>query len=133
MTFNWISPLHLETLGRWGLVSLFIIGGVHKAVDPATPLRMMDSVGMAPAWLLLPMVIGLELGGGLVVAAGRRGAVPMAIVLAAYTVLVNLVFHRFWILSGHEFELEISLFFKNMAIAGGLLMIAGRLAGRNQH
>ncbi len=128
-----VTAARLETFGRVGLMSLFIIGGLHKAIDPATPLGMMERVGLAPAWLLLPAVILLELGGGLWVAFGLKGATRVAILLAGYTLLVNLVFHRFWTLTGHEFELEISLFFKNVAIAGGLLMIAGRLAANRRN
>jgi putative oxidoreductase len=120
----------LETVGRWGLASLFILGGSHKLLDPATPLRMMDSVGLAPTAVLLPVIIVLQLGGGLLVAMGGRGAVPVAIGLATYTLATNFIFHHFWTFTGHEYEQEISLFFKNIAIAGGLFMIAGRLAGQ---
>jgi putative oxidoreductase len=78
--------------------------------------------------LLLPAVIALELGGGALVAVGKHFAVPAALVLALFTVATNLVFHRFWAMSGPVAALELSLFFKNVAIVGGLLFVAATLA-----
>ena len=122
----------LEGFGRIVLASLFVIAGVHKAIDPETPLRMMASAGLQPAWLLLPLTIALQLICGMLVAIGRRGAVAAALILALYCLAVNLFLHRFWTLSGHDFEVEISLFFKNVTIAGALLMAAGHMLAKRQ-
>jgi putative oxidoreductase len=101
----------LETFGRCVVGALFIAGGLHKAIDPTTPIRMMSDAGLQPVALLLPLTL---------------------LLLAGYCLLVNITLHRFWTFTGLEFEHEISLFFKNIAIAGALVMIAGRLASQTQ-
>ncbi len=112
-------------LGRILLASLFLFAGLLKLTSYAQTEASMTAVGLAPAALLLPAVIALELGGGLLLAVGRRGAAPAAVLLALFTLLTNIFFHDFWTLEGEMARLEGSLFLKNIAIAGGLLMFAG--------
>ena len=52
--------------------------------------------------------------------------------LFAYTLVVNLIFHRFWVLHGEAAQVELSLFFKNVSLAGGMLYLAahGALSSR---
>ncbi|MEL6921898.1 MAG: hypothetical protein AAFO77_12930, partial [Pseudomonadota bacterium] len=45
--------------------------------------------------------------------------------LAAFTIATNLVFHDFWNMTGDIAAMELSLFFKNVSIAGALLLVAG--------
>jgi len=92
----------------------------------------MVDVGLAPAALLLPATILLELIGGLSVAYGRRPAIYAAPALFAFTLATNLWFHRFWELEGEIATLELSLFFKNIAIAGALLFVFGSEMGRTK-
>ena len=88
----------------------------------------MIDAGLPFASILLPLVIALELCGGALVAIGRTRLAPLAaLALAAFTVATNFVFHEFWTMDGLEAELELSLFFKNISIAGGLLLVAGML------
>jgi putative oxidoreductase len=122
-----LPPL-LATIGRTVLVSLFLLGGLNKLLNYDATLAIMQRAGLNPAPLLLPAVIALELGGGALVAFGKRFAVPAALTLALFTIATNLVFHRFWAMSGPVAALELSLFFKNVAIAGGLLFVAATLA-----
>lgn len=121
-----LSPV-VATIGRVILVSLFLLGGLNKLINYDATLAMMQKAGLNPASLLLPAVIALELGGGALVAFGKRFAVPAALVLAVFTIATNVVFHRFWAMSGPLAALELSLFFKNVAIAGGLLFVAATL------
>jgi putative oxidoreductase len=120
------------TLGRVLLLSLFILGGINKIINYDATLAMMRGAGLQPAGLLLPATIALELGGGLLVASGRRFAAPMALLLAVFTIATNIIFHRFWGMTGPEAALQLSLFFKNVAIAGGLVMVAAMLAQRGR-
>ena len=113
--------------GRIALASLFLLGGLNKILNYGATLDSMEAVGLSPASLLLPLVIGLELGGGALVAFGRRGASFAAIALAIFTLATNVFFHNFWIMEGERAALELSLFFKNVSIAGGLLFFAGAL------
>ncbi|CDO60255.1 putative membrane protein [Candidatus Phaeomarinobacter ectocarpi] len=126
MTVDGLSRAALP-MGRVVLASLFVLGGLNKLVNYAATQVQMSEVGLWPA--LLPLVIALELGGGLVVALGRWGAVFAALALAAFTLATNIFFHDFWAMSGEMAALELSLFFKNVSIAGGLLFAA---AGTHQ-
>jgi putative oxidoreductase len=108
-------------LGRAVLASLFVLGGINKILNfDATQARMTE-VGLEPAALLLPATIALELGGGLMVALGTRFSWAAAFALALFTVATNVFFHRFWEAAPPMAEAELSMFFKNVAIAGGLL------------
>lgn len=120
-----------ENLGRLGLLvgrvvlaSLFVLGGINKLMNYDATLVQMSAVGLEPAGVLLPFVILLELGGGLAVAFGRWMAAIAAAALAVFTLATNIFFHDFWAMSGEMAQLELSLFFKNVAIAGGLLYVA---------
>jgi putative oxidoreductase len=115
-------------IGRTGLASLFILGGINKLANPDTTIAMMNEAGLPAASILLPLVIGLELGGGLWVSVGKWRATIPALALAVFTLTTNALFHDFWTLSGEIQALQLSLFFKNLAIASGLIAIAAILA-----
>ena len=112
-------------VGRAIVGGFFVLAGISKLLDRDAPLAMMAEQGI-PGWLL-PIVIALEIGGGLVVALGRprRWLALIALALAAFTLATNLAFHRFWEFDGLLHRLEISLFFKNIAIMGALFLVAG--------
>jgi putative oxidoreductase len=116
----------LGVAGRVLLASLFILAGINKILNYTPTLTMMQAAGLEPAGLLLPLTIALELGGGLLVALGRKGTVPAAAALALFTLATNLFFHDFWNRAGELAMLQLSLFFKNVAISGALLFVAAK-------
>ncbi|MEM6474742.1 MAG: DoxX family membrane protein [Pseudomonadota bacterium] len=111
-------------IGRAGLASLFILGGLNKLISGDGTIARLQHAGLEPASLFLWLTIGLELGAGLALALGTRIASSAALALAAFTLATNALFHQFWALEGEIASLELSLFFKNVAIAGGLLALA---------
>jgi putative oxidoreductase len=117
-------------LGRILLASLFVLGGVNKILSYGATLESMNAVGLEPAHLLLPATIGLEIGAGLLVALGRAFAAPAALALAVFTFATNAFFHDFWAENGAVRATELSLFFKNVAVAGSLIALAGVFAQR---
>jgi putative oxidoreductase len=114
-------------VGRVTLASLFLLGGINKIMSYDATLSMMADAGLQPASLLLPATIALELGAGALVALGRWFAPLAALVLAAFTLATNVVFHHFWTMDGAERLVELSLFFKNVSVAGGLVAVASML------
>lgn len=110
-------------LGRCLLASLFLLGGLNKILNYSETAAHMTEVGLPMAGSLLPLVILLELGAGALVAFAGPFYRIAALALAGFTVLTNFVFHEFWNMQGDIRALEISLFFKNIFIAGGLLLI----------
>jgi putative oxidoreductase len=125
MTHSILRTSALHT-GRVLLASLFVLGGINKILNyEATALTMSD-MGFPLVSFLLPATIALEFVGGIAVAIGRTGAAFSAVLLFAYTLVVNLIFHRFWEMQGQMAQVELSLFFKNVSLAGGMLYLAAQ-------
>jgi len=116
--------------GRIVLVSLFILGGIDKLLNPGASLASMTAAGFPAPSVLIYFVILVELGLGLVIAfagAFLKGSLiaVAAMILVLHTAAINLLLHNFWTMEGEIARLELSLFFKNVAICGGLVMLAG--------
>ncbi len=106
----------IQLLGRIMLALIFILAGLGKIRDPAGTIGYMQSVGL-PGVLLWP-TIALEVLGGLALAVGHHTrAAPFA--LAVFSVVAACIFH-------HNFadQLQLIMFLKDIAIAGGLLLLA---------
>jgi putative oxidoreductase len=105
-------------LGRILLGGLFLLAGIAKIVTPAPFTAHMAQFHIPT--VLLPAVIGLEVVGGALVILGWRLSWT-ALALAGFCVMTALVFH-------FDFadKAERTLFFKDLAIAGGLLVLASR-------
>ena len=115
-----IGPAGVAILGRTLLALLFILAGVAKIAGPKPFLEHMRAFSMPTA--LLPAVIALELGAGLALLFGWRVR-DVAGALGLFCVLTALIFH-------HDLvdKVERSTFFKDLAIAGGLLSLAAQAA-----
>ncbi|MEM7098693.1 MAG: DoxX family protein [Pseudomonadota bacterium] len=122
----------MTMIGRVGVALLFILGGINKMVNFDPTLERMAHEGLPSVDLLLPIVILLELGGGIVLALGRRYASSAAFTLALFTLLTNFVFHDFWNMQGQLAMLELSLFSKNVAIVSALTFLASACLVRDR-
>ncbi|WP_298838382.1 DoxX family protein [uncultured Roseobacter sp.] len=119
-------------IGRVLLASLFILGGINKMLNFETTAATMTGMGFPLVPFILPATIALEFGGGMAVAVGRAGAAVSALLLFVYTIVVNSLFHRFWEVGGDAGQAELSLFFKNISVAGGMLYLAASLPDLNR-
>jgi len=118
-------------IGRIALASLFLLGGVNKVLNYRMMLKSMQDVGLEPAALLLPLVIALEIVGSAIIIFDRRFVPLAALSLAVFTFATNFAFHDFWTMEGERAALELSLFFKNVSIAGALAFLAGISLNKN--
>jgi putative oxidoreductase len=107
--------------GRLLLALMFVIAGVNKISGYAGTQGYMDSMGVPGA--LLPLVILLEIGGGLLLILGWHTRVT-AFLLAGFTILATLIFH-----SNLGDQTQMLFFLKNLAITGGLFMVVANGAG----
>ena len=107
---------YVNLLGRILLAQIFIIAAIGKITGYAGTAAYMSSMGVPGA--LLPLVIALELGGGIALIIGWK-TTWVAYALAAFTVVAALIFH-------HNFGdmMQRINFMKNLAIAGGFLILA---------
>ena len=75
------------------------------------------------------IAIVVELGVGLALLVGFKTRWA-AIVLALFTLAASFGFHNFWTMPADKASVNQLMFFKNMAITGGLLAFAAFGAGR---
>jgi len=108
-------------LGRTGLSLIFIISGLGKIAAYAGTQQYMASAGVPGA--LLPLVIALELGGGLAILGGLFTRWT-ALALAGFTLVAAALFHN-----NLGDQVQGIMFWKNVAIAGGFLLLAANGAG----
>ena len=111
----------LSLLGRIGLSLIFIISGWGKITGYAGTQQYMEAMGVPGA--MLPLAIVLELGGGLAIAAGLSTR-WIALALAAFSLVTAFIFH-----ADFGDAMQAISFWKNVAMAGGLLMLAAHGAG----
>lgn len=111
----------LSLLGRIGLSLIFIISGWAKITGYAGTQQYMEAMGVPGA--MLPLAIVLELGGGLAIAAGLSTR-WIALALAAFSLVTAFIFH-----ADFGDAMQAISFWKNVAMAGGLLMLAAHGAG----
>jgi putative oxidoreductase len=109
-------------IGRLLLASLFILEGWSKVRGYQAAAVYMDGYGVPR--LLLPAVIALELGGGLMIAVGWHARIAAA-ALAVFCIAAAVLFHSNLADRGQLLHFE-----KDLAIAGGLLVLAVAGAGR---
>lgn len=108
-------------IGRLFLSMIFIFSGFTKITGYAATQGYMESMGVPG--MLLPLVIAVELFGGLAIFFGFKARF-VAILLVGFNIISALLFHQFWI-----DESQMNPFMKNIAMAGGFLMIFAHGAG----
>ena len=114
--------------GRVLLSLIFIVAGAQKIGTYAQTAGYMESQGVPG--ILLPLVILLEIGGGLAVLVGFRARIA-ALLLGGFSVISGVLFHFLPAqgMEGFEQQMQMIMFMKNLAIAGGMGMIVHAGAG----
>ena len=108
-------------IGRLFLSMIFIFSGFTKITGYAATQGYMEAMGVPG--MLLPLVIAVELLGGIAILLGFKARL-VAILMAGFSIVSALLFHQFWI-----DESQMNPFMKNIAMAGGFLMIFAHGAG----
>jgi putative oxidoreductase len=102
--------------GRCLLVFIFLHEGISLVGNLAGAAAYMQKAGVPS--LLLPAVIALQLGGGLLIATGVLTRLS-ALAFAAFCISTAIMFH--WQFANQN---ELLHFQKDLAIAGGFLVLA---------
>jgi putative oxidoreductase len=110
-------------IGRILLALIFITSGFGKIAGFAGTAGYIASKGLPLAPVVAALTILIELGGGLAILFGfaTRWA---ALALAVFTVLAGVIFHNYWAVPAEQVMMQQINFWKNIAIAGGFLMVA---------
>ena len=107
--------------GRSLVAAIFLISGIAKIGGYAGTQAYMESVGV-PGALLLPTIV-LEIGGALAIIAGWQTRLA-ALALGGFSLAAAALFH-----ANFGDPMQQIMFLKNVAIAGGFLLIAAQGAG----
>tara|TARA_B100001123_G_C14551547_1_gene726455 strand:- start:17 stop:397 length:381 start_codon:yes stop_codon:yes gene_type:complete len=106
----------IEVIGRVFLSSLFLIEGIRKLFFQEETVMYMEDYGV-PEVLFFPSVI-LEIIFPIMLIIGYKTKFSASI-MALFTLTVALIFH-----SNFSNQMEVINFLKNVAIAGGFLIVA---------
>jgi len=107
--------------GRILLAHIFLLAGLNKITGYSGTQAYMEAMGVPG--MLLPLVILLEVGGALALIVGWQTRWA-AYALALFSIVSALIFH-----SNLSDQIQMILFMKNWAMAGGLLVLAANGAG----
>jgi putative oxidoreductase len=120
------NPLSLA--GRVLLAALFLPAGIGKLTAFAGTVGYISSVGLPLPQAAAALAVTVEIVGGLALIAGY-GTRVAAIGLALFTLVASYFFHPYWSLPADQQMIQHLLFFKNLAVVGGLLTLAAWGAG----
>jgi len=112
---------YANLIGRILLAHIFLLAGINKITGYSGTQGYME--GMGVPGMLLPLVILLEIGGALALIVGWQTRWA-AYALALFSIVAALIFH-----SNLSEQIQMILFMKNWALAGGLLVLAANGAG----
>lgn len=120
------NPLAL--IGRILLALVFVPAGFAKIAGFAGSVGYATSVGLPLPAVGVAIALVIELFGGLALLIGFRARYA-ALALAVFTLVASFFFHNYWALPAEQQMMQNLMFFKNIAIAGGLLAFAAFGAG----
>ena len=112
----------LEILGRIFLSMIFLLEGVAKIFNSEGTVQYMENFNV-PGYLLIPAII-IEILFPILLIIGYKTKFS-ALVLSLFTLILAVIFH-----TDFSNQMQFISFFKNIAIAGGFLIIFINGAGK---
>jgi len=120
-----IMPL----VGRILISVIFLLSGIMKLANFSGSVAFAASKGLPLANVMLAGALAVEILGALCLIAGFQTRIA-ALIMFLYLIPTTLIFQNFWVLQGAmRGDMQIH-FLKNLAIMGGLLMVAAYGPGR---
>lgn len=130
-TRNAMSPALQNPLALAGRILLgvfFVMSGFEKITGFSGTVGYINSAGLPLANVVAVLTILVELGGGLMIIFGF-GARWAGLALAGFSLVAALLFHAYWNAPQAEYFGQYLNFWKNVTIAGGMLMLAAQGPG----
>lgn len=118
----------LTLLGRLALAALFLPAGLSKISGFEGTVGYINSAGLPLASVAAVIAILVEIGGGLALITGLFTRLA-ALVLAGFTAIASVTFHAYWAVPAEQAFMQQLMFYKNVGIVGGLLVLAAHGAG----
>lgn len=119
--FDSVKP-YADLIGRVLIATVFVLAGWGKISAYAGTQAYMQHAGVPGS--LLPLVILLELGGGIAIIVGLYTR-PVALLLAGFSIIAGLLFH-----GGSPDQMQQIMLLKDLGLAGGFLFLVANGAGR---
>lgn len=107
--------------GRTLIALIFVVSGIGKISNYAGTQGYMEAMGVPG--ILLPLVIALEILGGLAIIVGWHTRF-VAFLLAGFTLLSAVLFH-----ADFSDQMQMIMFMKNLALSGAFLVLVAQGAG----
>lgn len=120
------NPLALA--GRALIALLFVPAGFAKIAGFAGTAGYIASKGVPLPELAAAIAIAVELGLGLLLLVGWQTRWA-ALGIAVFTAVITFIFHNYWAAPAEQMMQQQQAFFKNIAVVGGLLLVAAFGAG----
>jgi putative oxidoreductase len=121
-------PAPVVLAARLLLSAMFILAGFAKFGNLEGTAGYIASQGLPLPGLLAFLTAALEVIGGVMVLVGFH-ARWAALALALFTLLASVIFHAYWALPAEQQMMQQLMFMKNLAVAGGLLLLFSLGAG----
>ncbi|MEY4712912.1 MAG: hypothetical protein RIS88_2362 [Pseudomonadota bacterium] len=115
----------LNLAGRVALAALFLPAGLNKISSFEGTVGYIGSFGLPLASVGAVLAIVVEVAGGLALIAGLQVRLA-ALVLAVFTLVATVIFHAFWAAPADQAFVQQLMFFKNVGVIGGLLVLASQ-------
>ncbi len=115
----------LNLVGRLALAALFLPAGLGKISGFEGTVGYINSVGLPLASLAAVVAIVVEVAGALALIAGSQVRLA-SLALAVFTAVATVFFHAFWAVPADQAFVQQLMFFKNIAVVGGLLVLASQ-------
>ena len=118
----------LNLVGRLLIVALFLPAGLGKISGFEGTLGYFASLGIpAPVFALVATIV-IEVLGSIALIVGFQTRI-VAVIMAIFTLIAAATGHAFWAAPADAAFIAQLLFFKNIAVMGGLLVLASAGAG----
>lgn len=119
----------MPLVGRILISVIFLLSGITKLFSFTSMAAFLASKGMPMPSVMLAGAIIVEIVGALCLIAGFQTRMA-SIIMFLYLIPTTLMFHNFWAMQGAmRADMQIH-FLKNLAIMGGLLMVASYGPGK---
>ena len=118
----------LNLIGRIAIATLFLPAGILKLMGIEDTGAYFGSLSLPVVAVLVWMVIAIEVVGGIALILGYHTRI-VAIGLACFTLGASLIGHAFWSAPEDVALIAQLIFVRNMAILGGLLVLAASGGG----
>jgi putative oxidoreductase len=118
----------LNRMGRLLIAALVVPAGLAQLSGVEGPGGYLDSVGLPLPAVAAAAALALEILGSVALIVGFQTRI-VAAVMAVFTLVASVFFHAFWAAAPEQAFVQQLLFFKNIGVIGGLLVLVSSGAG----